>query len=146
MSPNELYLVQTDTTVGFVSADIKKLSNAKQRDINQPFLICVNSYKKLLNQTRVPKIHKKVVRRGAKKSFLYKNSNAIRVVKDRYHSKFLAKFDLIYSTSANINKKKFNLIYALESSQIIIEDYKGFKESPSSNIFKLGKKRIQKLR
>ncbi len=146
MNAKKLFLAQSDTTVGFLSQSPKKLSDAKKRDPNQPFLICVDSYKKLKKLTRVPKTHKKLIRRVEKKSFLYLNKRAIRVVKEPHHSSFLKKFDFLYSTSANINKKKFDLDYAKSSAEIIVEDSRAFYESNSSQIFKLGKKKIHKLR
>ncbi len=146
MDKEQLFLTQTDTTVGFLSANVKKLSSAKNRDINQPFLICVDSYKKLNKLARIPKKYKKLVRRSLKSSFLYPNKKAIRVVKDPFHSRFLKEFDFLYSSSANKNREKFDLLYAKSKADIIIEDERGLYESEASNIFKLGKKRIQKLR
>jgi tRNA A37 threonylcarbamoyladenosine synthetase subunit TsaC/SUA5/YrdC len=146
MNPNKLYLTQTDTTVGFVSCDAKKLSKAKNRDINQPFLICVDSLKKLKKLTRVPKTHRKRVRKSTKTSFLYPNKKAIRVVNDPSHAKFLKEFDFMYSTSANKNKESFELKYALTQVDIVIEDTRGFFETEASTIFRLGKKHLHKLR
>jgi tRNA A37 threonylcarbamoyladenosine synthetase subunit TsaC/SUA5/YrdC len=146
MNPNKLYLTQTDTTVGFVSLDSKKLSLAKNRDINQPFLVCIDSLKKLKNLTRVPKNHKRKIRKSTKTSFLYPNKKAIRVVTDTYHAKFLKEFDFLYSTSANKNREKFELDYALSKADIVVEDAKGFSENQASSFFKLGKSRLHKLR
>ena len=146
MNPDKLYLTQTDTTVGFVSADSKKLSIAKGRDVNQPFLICVDSLKKLKNLTRVPKAHKKKIRKSTKTSFLYPNKKAIRVVTDTSHAKFLKEFDFLYSTSANKNKEKFELEYALSKADIVVEDVKGFSENQASCFLKLGKNKLHKLR
>jgi tRNA A37 threonylcarbamoyladenosine synthetase subunit TsaC/SUA5/YrdC len=146
VNPNKLYLTQTDTTVGFLSADVKKLSIAKDRDINQPFLICVDTLKKLTKLTRVPKLHRKKVRRTLKTSFLYPNKKAIRVIKKSPHSQFLKEFDFLYSTSANKNRESFDLKYAYSHSEIIIEDERGLCEYKSSSILKLEKKQIRKLR
>ncbi len=146
MNPNKLYLTQTDTTVGFLSADAKKLSSAKSRDQNQPFLICVDSFEKLKKLSRVPKEHKKLIRRVKKTSFLYTNKRAIRVVKEHRHVQFLKKFNFLYSTSANKHKRRFNLEFALSKAEIIVEDSRGFYEKSGSNIFKLGKSKLQRLR
>jgi tRNA A37 threonylcarbamoyladenosine synthetase subunit TsaC/SUA5/YrdC len=146
MNPNKLYLTQTDTTVGFLSADSYKLSIAKDRDANQPYLICVDTLKKLKKLTRVPKPHKKRIRRTLKTSFLYPNKKAIRVVKESPHSRFLKEFDFLYSSSANKNRESFDLNYAYLQAEIIIEDARGFYEADASSIFKLGKKKILKLR
>ncbi len=146
MRAKKLFLAQSDTTAGFLSQDFKKLSDAKKRDPNQPFLICVDSYKKLKHLTRVPKIHKKYIRRVDKASFLYNNKKAIRVVKESHHAKLLKEFDFLYSTSANIHKEKFDLNYAKSCAEIIIEDSRAFYETDASKIFKLGKKKLHKLR
>ena len=50
-----IFLVQSDTTVGFLSQDSDKLCKIKKRDNNKPFLVAVDSYKSLKNLTRVPK-------------------------------------------------------------------------------------------
>lgn len=146
MNPDKLYLAQTDTTVGFLSVDSKKLSMAKDRDENQPFLICVDTFSKLKKLTRVPKVHKKKIRRVFKTSFLYPNKKAIRVIKDPYHTYFLKEFDFLYSTSANKNRMLYNPDYAYFKADIIIEDCRGLYEGKASHILKLGKKRIQKRR
>ncbi len=146
MNLEKLFLAQSDTTVGFLSQSYKKLADAKKRDPNQPFLICVDSYKKLKKLTRVPKTHKKLIRRVDKTSFLYLNKKAIRVVKEPNHASFLKEFDFLYSTSANINREKFDLNYAKFCAEIIIEDSGAFYEADASQIFRLGKKELHKLR
>jgi len=52
-SPYKIYLVQTDTTVGFLSQDAKKLALIKKRDPNKPFLISVDSFKRLKEFSKV---------------------------------------------------------------------------------------------
>lgn len=146
MNPDKIYLTQTDTTVGFLSVDSKKLAMAKERDEKQPFLICVDTFSKLKKLTRIPKLHKKKIRRTLKISFLYPNKKAIRIIKDPYHSYFLKEFDFLYSTSANKNRELFDPNYAYFQADIVIEDCRGLYEGKASNILKLGKKRIQKLR
>ena len=146
MNPDKLYLTQTDTTVGFLSSNSKKLSIAKDREASQPFLICLDSLKKLKKLTRAPRAHKKRIRRTSQTSFLYSNKKAIRVVSDHHHSQLLKEFDFLYSTSANKNRECFDLKYAYTQADIIIEEKSGLYEGKASNIFKLGKKRVQKLR
>ncbi len=141
-----IYLAQTDTTVGFLSDSKEELASAKRRDINQPFIICVSDLKKLKRLTRVPKIHKKRVRRSKKTTFVYPNDLAIRVVKEGEHHDFLKRFDYLYSTSANRHKEKFSLEYALSVADVVIEPKKGFKESKSSTIVKLSRKKEKLLR
>ena len=146
MNPNKLYLTQTDTTVGFLSNDSYRLSIAKDREAKQPFLICVDTFAKLKNLTHIPKHHRKKIRRSSKISFLYPNKKAIRVIKEFPHARFLKGFDFLYTTSANKNRERFELNYALSQADIIIKDQHSLYEGKSSHIIKLGKKQIQKLR
>ena len=80
MDKNLIYLVQTDTTVGFSSFDDEKLSNVKQRAINQKNLKTVDSFSSLKEFTRVPKKYRKIVRNSKKTTFIYPNSNSFRVI------------------------------------------------------------------
>ncbi len=57
MNLDLVYLVQTDTTVGFSSFDDEKLSNIKQRPSNQKILKTLDSF---CNFKRVCKSSKKV--------------------------------------------------------------------------------------
>ena len=146
MNSNLLYLTQTDTTVGFVSSEPKKLSHAKQRDKNQPFLIAVDSYKKLKQISCVPKVHRKRVRRTKKTSYLYPDKNAIRVIQEPNHLKFLKEFDFLYTTSANKNQEPFDIEYAKKEAEVVIEDCRGLHQFCASAIIKLGKIKVKKLR
>lgn len=142
----EVYLVQTDTTVGFLSQSKESLSTAKQRDEKKQFLITTTTHKVQNRLSRTPKKYKKLVRRSSKTTFIYPNKKAIRVVKDEKHRNFLKEFDFLYSSSANKTNKKFNLNFALEKADVIIEDERGFFENKPSSIMKLGKKTLEKIR
>ena len=50
-----IYLVQTDTTSGFLSKNLHEINHIKNRDLNQPCLITTASFNELLNFPRVPK-------------------------------------------------------------------------------------------
>ncbi len=146
MNASTVYLTQTDTTVGFVSQDNISLSLAKQRNINQPSIICVSSHQKQKKLARVPKKFRKKVRRTKQTTFLYSNKKAIRVVKSGEHHAFLKKFFFQYSSSANKNNANFKLDYAKKHSDVWIETFSGYKEQRASSILKLGKNKIHKLR
>ena len=146
MNKDAVYLTQTDTTVGFVSQSSFHLAQAKERDTAQPFILCVSSYKKQKNLTRTPKNFRKKVRRMRKVTWLYPNKKAIRVVKEHKHQTFLKDFTYVYSSSANKNKKDFNLAYAKNQADIMIIDRSGFHQQQASTILKLGKNKIHKLR
>ena len=146
VDPKKLFLAQTDTTVGFLSQDSKRLANIKKRDFKKPFLISVDSFETLKKFVRVPKKYKKFVRRSQKTTFVYPKGLALRVVKDKSHLKFLKKFRWLYSTSANFSGKKFNLDFAFKVADIVVKDERGFFEGKPSKIVKLGKANKKRLR
>ncbi|HIO90951.1 MAG TPA: Sua5 YciO YrdC YwlC family protein [Campylobacterales bacterium] len=142
----EVYLVQTDTTVGFLSQSKEALIKAKNRSPKNPFLITTAFHIVQKTLSRTPKKYKKLVRRSCKTTFIYPNKKAIRVVKDVMHKNFLKEFDFLYSSSANKTKEKFDKEYAYEKADIIIEDSRGFYETSPSTIIKIGKKTLEKIR
>jgi len=142
----KVYLVQTDTTVGFLSKSKKALIRAKERSPKNPFLITTAFHKVQNSISRTPKKYKKLVRRSKKTTFIYPNKKAIRVVKDDVHIDFLKEFDFLYSSSANKTNEKFDRDYAYTKADIIIEDNRGLYESLPSAIMKIGKKTLKKIR
>jgi tRNA A37 threonylcarbamoyladenosine synthetase subunit TsaC/SUA5/YrdC len=146
MTPFKIYLAQTDTTVGFLSQNKEKLNYIKNRPLNQPILREVDSLETLKNFVRVPEIHRNRVRRSKKTTFIFPNGESFRVVKDNKHLEFLKKFKWMYSTSANLHGKSFNEKWAREAADVIVEDRRGFFEGKASNIYKISKNRIKKIR
>lgn len=147
MDTNLIYLVQTDTTVGFSSANDEKLATVKRRPKSQKILQTLDSFTTLKKFTRVPKNHRKRVRNSKKSTFIYPNMNSYRVVdrNDNFYS-FIRKFKLHYSTSANHTKKSFEKDFALANSDVIVSSKEGFSEKVSSSIYVLGKRKIKRLR
>lgn len=147
MNSKLVYLVQTDTTAGFLSSDDKKLAKIKNRPSSKKSLQAINSFKSLNTHIRVPKKFRKIVRNAARTTFIYPNKKAFRKIDtNSKHYSFIDKFGYLYSTSANLTGKNFNKDYAFKSAEVIVEDKNGFKEMSSSKIFKLGKNKIQKVR
>jgi len=146
MNSQLVYLVQTETTAGFLSQNHKKLATSKQRNQKQQFIRCVDSLKTLKEFTRVPKKFKKAVRCQKQTTFIYPNGEALRVVKDENHLKFLRKLKWAYSSSANLTNENFNESYAKQKADIIVEDNRGFFESTPSSIIKINSKKARKLR
>ena len=146
MNPNLIYLVQTDTVAGFLSRDRKRLAFIKKRPLNKPFLINTGSFEKQKEFVRSPKNFRSKIRRAKKSTFIYKNSYAIRVVFDDDFKSFIKKFGWLYSTSANKSGEKFDINFALQNADIIVEGKKGYKKSNPSAIFKLSKSRMKKIR
>ncbi len=141
-----VFLIQTDTTVGLLSKDAKKLSFIKQRDIKKPFLKSVATFFELKNETRIPKKFKKFIRRKKKATFIYPNSKAIRVVQDDNHRRFLKRFGWMYSTSANKTGCEFDFGYIKDRVDIIVFEARDFKQGSASSLFKIGKRKIRRLR
>jgi tRNA A37 threonylcarbamoyladenosine synthetase subunit TsaC/SUA5/YrdC len=142
-----VYLKQTQTTVGFLSLDDKKLNSIKKRSNSQKILCELDSFKTLLQNTRVPKKYRKMVRNSKLTTFIYPNKQSFRVVDlNSIHYQFLKKFRKLYSTSANITKEIFDYNYAVLNSDIIVEDNNGFSEKLPSKIYKLSNKKLKKIR
>ena len=147
MDTNLIYLVQTDTTVGFSSGNDEKLSRVKRRPKTQKILQTLDSFKTLKEFTRVPKNHRKLVRNSKKSTFIYPNMNSYRVVdrNDEFHF-YIKKFKAQYSTSANHTKKSFEKDFAIANSDIIVLSKDGFNEKISSSIYLLKKRKIKRVR
>lgn len=141
-----VYLAQTDTTAGFLSQNPRALANSKKRDTKQPFIMCVDSLQTLKKFARVPKNLKNEVRRSKKSTFIYPNNVAIRVVQKREHLSFLKKVKWFYSSSANETSKKFDIAYAQQKADIIVQDSRSFFEDTPSKIYKLIRERKRRLR
>lgn len=146
MNPDLVYLAQTETTAGFLSQNADALARIKNRPSGKSFLISVDSLQTLRSFTRVPKHHKNHVRRANKTTFAYPCGLAIRVVKDAEHLQFLQKFKWSYSTSSNPSGQGFDEAFATEKADIILFTCKGFFEDKPSSIYKLGKRKMRKLR
>ncbi len=147
MDSSKVYLVQTDTTVGFLCSNSKKLSVIKQRPVNQKTLQVVDSFQTLKNHTRVPKKFRNLVRRAKNTTFIYPKGLSFRVIPNNStHNEFVKKFKIIYSTSANITKQNFNRDFAKNKVDVIVEDKNGFFEANSSKLIKLSCNKIKKIR
>ncbi len=146
MSPAKIYLLQTDTTAGFLSQDKDKLSHVKQREKNKKFIISVDSFKTLKKFTKIPQIHKKMIRRSVKTTFVYPNNLAIRVVKNKEHLKFLQKIKWVYSTSSNKAGEGFCSSFAKTKADVILYNKFGFTQKTSSKIIKCGRISKRRLR
>ncbi|RBQ29255.1 Sua5 YciO YrdC YwlC family protein [Aliarcobacter vitoriensis] len=147
MNSSLVYLVQTDTTVGFSSSNDEKLTKLKQREKSKKILHTVNSFKTLNNFTRVPKYHRKFVRNSKKTTFIYSNLKSFRVVdKVSKFYDFIDKFDILYSTSANKTSCNFEYEFAFLNTDVIVENNFGFFETTASKIYMLKNKKLKKIR
>ena len=147
MDSNLVYLIQTDTTVGFSSFNDEKLSSIKQRPSNQKNLKTLDSFSTLKEFTRVPKKFRKIVRASSKTTFIYPNLNSFRVVdKVSNFYDFIKKFKILSSTSANKTKKSFDYDFAFEKCDVEVVGNVGFFETTSSKIYKISKNRLKRIR
>jgi len=138
----KLFLTNTDTTIGFISKSKKALDIAKNRPSNKKYIQALPSLKTL--KKRVPNIHKKRVRRAKKTTFIIDKNYSFRIVKDKNHNLLLKRLKKAYTSSANESGKEYNYSYASEKADIIV--YPLSKISSPSQIIKLGKTKLQKIR
>ncbi|GAA9862970.1 hypothetical protein VN0635_13770 [Helicobacter pylori] len=131
-----VYLAQSDTTIGLLSKDRKKLNALKNRPKNQSVLIESADFATLKSLVRVPNAFKNFIRRSAKTTFIYPNSKAVRVVMGR-HGDFLKRFKTLYSTSANLTQCTYDKEIASKLADVVVSDERGLFESSSSKIFRL---------
>lgn len=143
---NKLWLVQTDTTVGFLSQDATRLAWVKERPADKHFVSVTASFKILKTLCRVPVMHRRQVRRSEKTSFGYTNGRAIRVVKDARHARFVKPFEWFYSTSANEKALSYSEAFAFSKSDIIVEAREGLYEGEASRIYRLGRAAKKRMR
>ena len=145
--PSEkIHLVQTDTTVGFLSQNAESLDTLKARPSGKQFLKVfsdLKSYK--ASGGRVPNRHKAKVRRAKKTTFIVKNQ-AFRIVTDPLHRAFLQRHGWMYSTSANRSGHPFERSFCEANADIIVEDFRGFCECEASSIVRLGCTKRSRLR
>ena len=147
MDSSLIYLVQTDTTVGFSSSSDEKLSTVKQRPLTKKILNTVDSFDTLSKNTRIPKNFRKKVRNSKKTTFIYPNSKSFRVIdKNSSFYDFINKFKILYSTSANKTAESFNQDFATVGADIIVGDKRSFYETKASSIVKLSKKTLKIVR
>ena len=143
MNPNLIYLVQTNTTVGFLSQNLEKLNKIKKRPSNKKFLKVVSKYSLL---PRIPKKYRKRVRKTPNNNTYVIKNEAYRVITESHHKEFLKKFKWMYSSSANESGKNFEETFAIKNADILVIDKRGYFESEPSKIFKISKNKIKKIR
>lgn len=146
MIKDKVFLIQTDTTVGFLSQNSLRLAQIKEREDNKPFVQVTNSFKTLKKIARIPNKHKLRVRRSKMTTFAYANNKAVRVVKDKKHASFIKPFEWFYSTSANERSLAYTQDFAFSKSDIIVQDKKGLYEGEASKIYRLENSKIKRLR
>ena len=143
MRSDLIYLVQTNTTVGFLSQNLEKLNKIKKRPPNKKFLKVISEYNIL---PRVAKKHRKRVRRTPNKNTYIIKNEAYRVITEPHHREFLKKFKWMYSSSANESGKHFDEKFAIQNADVLVIDKRGYFEDIPSKIYKLSKTKIKRIR
>ena len=141
-----LFLAQSDTTAGFLSKSKDKITLAKQNSKDKPILVESRLITSIKEDSRIPKIIGKAIRRSKKTTFIFQNGKSYRVVSDGLHAIFLENLGLVYSSSANLHKHKFDLNFAINNADVLIIDERGIFESSPSGILKIRKNKIKKIR
>ncbi len=144
MLKDKVFLTQTDTTIGFVSQNADKLTTIKQRPPHKHYIKAVNSLATLKTFTRVPSLHKNRVRRSRKTTFILPDGHSYRLIQDQHHLLLLNRLKWAYTTSANLSDHAYDEKFAKEMADVIIEPLKQNKQA--SNIYKLGKQTIKRIR
>ncbi len=142
---DRVLLAQTDTTVGFLSQDAKRLEKIKMRPNNKPFLKVYADLRYLRHDLRIPLGHRRRIRHSEKTTFIVKNQ-AFRLVQEGEHARLIRPYGWLYSTSANESGKTYDPLFCRSAADWIVEDARGLHESTPSKIYKLGRTRTQKLR
>jgi len=140
-----LYLTPTDTTMGFVSQDSKKIDQAKNRLPNKHYIRVVNSLETLKIFTRIPQKHKNRVRRSKRTTFIFPQGESFRVVKDTKHNLLLDRVKWLYSSSANLSGAVYDEVYAKKESEAIVSFPNG-NSRKASKIYRLGHRTIKSVR
>ena len=143
---DKIILAQTDTTVGFLSQDAKRLEAIKMRAADKPFLKVYAELKYLRNDLRIPTRHKHRVRHSTKTTFVVKNQAFRYVGASSEHATLVRPYGWLYSTSANESGKPYDRKFCFSVCDIAVEDYRGLQEPSASKIFLLNATRSKQLR
>lgn len=142
----DLFLAQSDTTAGFLSRDKNKILFAKKSPMNKRILKEVCSIATIKEDSRIPKIIKKAIRRKHKTTFIFQNKKSFRVIYESIHLAFLKQFKILYSSSANLNGEEFSYSFAFECADVVVFDKRLITQKQSSSIYKIKKTKIKKIR
>lgn len=140
-----LYLTQTDTTIGFVSQDASKINIAKKRLPNKYYIRVVNSLETLKTFTRIPQKHKNRVRRARRSTFIMPYGESFRVVKGTKHNLLLDRVKWLYSSSANLSGAEYDECYAKDNAEVIVS-FSNKYEGKASRIYRLGHTIVKTIR
>ena len=141
-----VFLTQTDTTMGFVSQNARRLTHIKQRPPHKHYIKALPSLRALNSFVRVPNKYKNHIRRAGRTTFIFPNGYSYRIIKEKQHLSLIQKLGWAYTTSANLSGEKFNGLFALDAADIIIKYPLYAKQRSASHIFKINNMRMKRIR
>ncbi|WP_456392166.1 Sua5 YciO YrdC YwlC family protein [Nitratifractor sp.] len=139
-----LFLTATDTTIGFLSQDSGRLDRVKKRPSHMPYIRVYPTLSAIKGRRRLPRQWRKRLRRSSHTSYILPCGESFRLVRDPRHLLLLRRLGWAYSTSANLSGAYYDESYARSVADIIVEPL-GSPSAPSL-IFKLGKRKLRRLR
>lgn len=138
----QLYLSNTDTTIGFLSKSRKRLDKAKERAADKEYIQALPSLRSI--KKRVPKKFRRHVRLAKKSTFILSKDYSFRVIREKKHKLLIDRLGWAYTSSANKSGKEYSYNYAYKNADIII--YPLYEPKKPSDIYKLGKKKEKRIR
>ena len=143
---DQVFLTPTDTTIGFVSQNEKRLSRIKKRPPDKYYIKALPSLAALSALARVPEIHKNRVRRAGRTTYVFPNGQSYRIIKENCHLSLIRKLSWAYTTSANQSGKDFDKDFAINAADIIVKYPDSNRLNAPSVIIKINTKRMKRLR
>jgi len=144
MSKKLVYLTQTDTTIGFISQDAKRLTEIKQRPPYKHYIKAIDSLDTLKKHARIPNRYKNRLRRARRSTFILPNGASYRVIYDPKHLELISKLAWAYTTSANLSDHTYDEHWARNMADKVIEPLKG--NSEPSKLYKINNRRLKRIR
>ncbi len=139
---DKIFLTNTDTAIGFVSKNKKALDRAKKRPSGKKYIKALPNCKSI--EKRVHKKFRKAVRRAAKITFIISSDYSFRVIKNCRHSLLINRLGWAYTTSANVSNKSYSYNFAYSKADIVVYPLK--EQNRASKIYKLGKRKVKRIR
>ncbi len=144
MFNEKVFLTSTDTTIGFISQDPKRLTQIKSRPPHKHYIKAVNSLQTLKQHTRIPRQYKSLLRRSKRTTFIMPSGDSYRLIREPHHRLLLDRLKWAYTTSANRSGEVYNEDFAIESADIVVAPLQ--QHHAPSQIIKLGKHRRKRIR
>ena len=143
---NNVYVTQTDTTIGFISQSADRLDEIKGRSPSKHYIRALPSLGRLKAFTRVPQSHKNRVRRARRSTFIFPDGHSYRVVAEGCHHRLIERLGWAYTTSANRSGEAYHSEFAESVADIIVGFPAGERGDEASRIYRVGNATIKRIR